>query len=430
MDPATQQQSGENPQSTAPNHPKPERPALNTPISTPTAAERPVGTWAPAADVQTEPEPAQAPPQTLNQNLQPMISSSPAEQVPPEQQAQQVGQEVTELSIPVLNPTDSSQDLNLTGQTHFLEQDPALDSNSQTNQLPQELFAAQNPNNLQALQPKPESKSKKIILSIFGILVFLSLMLGTYILFFGNKAASEYKENSGITTYQEAFGQINQSLQKSPADKATLEAGINKLKIAENNQKALAGVFLGTLNPNYKQAKQLGVVIGEYRTNTKAFQEQYAFPNFLTALSDSDQVFAELTKLNQTDFNSVAAETFSQNLTTATNNCKQLITNLKESAKPADLSTPTDSFANAIRDICNQLPSTIQAIIEGKSGLLSSGDQESIKRVLTAANNNISSIINGSSISSFYINQLTSYTRSAKEESARLQKEAESIITN
>ena len=417
MDPTTQDQSTATPSAEPANSPRPERPALNTPISTPTAEQRPVGTWAPAAQAEFEPEQPPVQPeatQASTPNLEPMISgttNTQTEQLPPEQQAQQVGQELTELSLsPQVQPRQAS------------------DATAPNQQLPAEFFAAQTTN--QTPPKKPHSKLKKVLLSLFGFFMLLALLLGAYIMFFGNKAASDYKENSSITTYKEAFEQISQSLQKSPADKATLEAGVNKLKIAENNQTTLSSIFLGKLNPNYKKAKQLGTVINEYRTSTKTYQENYAFANFLTALSSSDQTLNLLIDLGKTDFKTVPVETFNQNLTTATQNCSQLITDLKESVKPSDLSVASDSFTNAINEICSQLPTTLQEVTNGKSGLLGQTDQANITRILTATNNNISSIINGSSISSFYINQLTSYTRAAKDESARLLKEAEAILAN
>lgn len=382
--------------------PKPERPVLNTPISTPD--ERPIGSWAPAAQTESaeEPSPAYNQPESTP-NLEPMISASfspTPEQTQPELQAQQIGQEVTEITAP-------QEELQV--QVPVQEVEPAL------TYAPDPL-------------PKESGKPRKLLLSILSLIMIFALILGVYIFIFGTKAASSYKENSSISTYKEAFEQISQSLQKSPADKATLEAGINKLKIAEDNQANLSKILLGQLNPKYKKAQQLGSVIGEYRTNAKSFQEKYAFPTFLATLSESDSALSAILKLNQTDFKTTPIETFSQNVTSATDNCKQLITKLKEAAKPADLSAPTESFANSLSDVCTQLPNTIQDIVEGKSGLVDSADQEKIQRTLTAANNNISSIINGSSTSSFFINQLTAYARSAKDESASLLKEAEVIL--
>ena len=107
MDPTTQDQSATTPSAESANSPKPERPALNTPISTPTAEQRPVGTWAPAAQAESEPEQPPVQPETTQAstpNLEPMISGSTStnaqtEKLPVEQQAQQVGQELTELSL-------------------------------------------------------------------------------------------------------------------------------------------------------------------------------------------------------------------------------------------------------------------------------------------------------------------------------------------
>lgn len=425
MDPSEQDQTqpAQAPQQPAvtPEQPKAERPALNTPISVPSPEQRPVGTWAPATEATENPTVVAEQTPAPSTNLEPMISSFATKDPNQEldtapAEVQQVGQELAGLSLNQAS-TQPAQNLELSERTETLG--PVA---SPTSELFQQETLNQN-------LPK-SSKLKKVLLSILGCSLFVALFLGVYIFIFGNKVVENYRTSSSITIYQSAFQEISSALEKTPADKAKLESGFNKLKIAESNHGQLSNLFLGNLNPNYKKAKEMGGAISEYHANTKKFQENYAFVSFLTALSNVDLSLNAISELNKTDFSKVPVETFSTNLENATQNCKDLITSLKEAAKPADLSLASGAFTSALAATCEELPKTVQSVTDGKTGLLGTEDQEKLKAILTATSNNISSIINGSNISSFYINQLTSYSRAAKDESAKFQKEAEALLAD
>jgi CRISPR/Cas system type I-B associated protein Csh2 (Cas7 group RAMP superfamily) len=92
------------------------------------------------------------------------------------------------------------------------------------------------------------------------------------------------------------------------------------------------------------------------------------------------------------------------------------------------MSTPIDTYHKALTDICTSLYPTIEATLKDKTGIMTPEDQTKIKEALTGVSNSATSFTNGSGSASFYINQLSSYLRSAHDEAEKLQQSAEAIL--
>lgn len=386
---------------------------------------RPVAPW-PPADTQ-----AQAT-QAVEQPMAPSPTFDPLTQ----QAAQTIGQETAEAAgaIPNVDPDPAT---NMAGPSIGAQQAASIPDQSNpalTSSPLDPSVASMSDEQADTLFKEEEStkklfkkkKIKKVLKVSIALLLSLIIIAGAYIFLMGNSAASSYKNQSSVTAYQEAFGQISDSLSANPVDSTKLNEGISKLKTAEERNPRLSSVILGDLNPNYKKAKNLNGAISAYRETTKGYREKYSYPDFITALSANNSSVDTLQKLNSQTFTTVE-DTLSLVKKTS-EDCTKNTTALKNSDKPSDLSLASEAYYKALADICTPLESTIQTILKDKTGALADADRDAIKSALNGVSNSSTSLINGSGPSSFYVNQLTSYLRSAQDEATKLKDSAASIL--
>jgi hypothetical protein len=421
--PAPQNASEPNPISTSPEvvSPSPlERPAQKAEL--PNQYERPVAPWPPNSAVS---QPDIAP--QLAQD--PIAAATPTPQVDPLAPAQTgptvdqqvMGREVTDAAEMQQNIDSTSSNLQVGINTNpMLDGSAPLMTDNQASTLFQEGASTK--------KLLSHNKHKRLLKRIGLALGLILVILIAYIFLYGNRVAQSYKDGSSITTYKDAFTEISSALDVSPVDSSKLESGLNKLKIAENNQNKIGSVFLGNYNPNYKKAKLISTSTAEYKKSTKEYQEKYSFNKFLTGLSSIGITIDNLGKLNSENYATLTYEQLAVKITNLTTDCSTAIAEVKDAAKPSDLSLASDSFIKALGEICASINPIYQEIITAKTGLISNEDQDRIKLALVGINNSVTSIVNGSGISSFYINQLTSYSRAAEQDSKNLLQSAEKIL--
>jgi hypothetical protein len=388
---------------------------------------RPLAPWPPAG---TQPQEASS----VKQPVNPAPTQTPDSLS--QQTAQTIGQETAEAAgaVPNIDPSLTPDTLspstevkpltNVSDQNNPVLPPSPLDpsASSMSDEQAENLFKEEE--STKKLFKK--KKIKKVVKVIFALLLSLIILAGSYIFLMGNSAASSYKNQSSVAAYQEAFSEISDSLSANPVDAIKLNAGIDKLKTAEERNAKLSTVILGDLNPNYKKAKNLSGAITAYRESTKGYKEKYSYAEFLSALSASNSSVEVLQKLNAQTFTTVE-DTLSLVKKTS-EDCTKNTTALKDSAKPSDLSLASEAYQKALSDICTPLESTIQAILKDKTGALADTDKDALKSALNGVSNSSTSLINGSGPSSFYVNQLTSYLRSAQDEATKLKDSAASIL--
>ncbi len=397
----------------------PHRPEQKTQINDSFA--RPVAPWPPAG-MQTA------------QTAAPTSVSDPASISP--QVAQTIGLETAEAAgaVPNLGSNPATVEQNPMPedplQTNPADQQPLNSSDSilgpnetsMSNEQADNLFKEEE--STKKLFKK--KKIKKVLKIVVATLLTLIILAGAYIFFIGNSAASSYKNQSSVAAYQEAFTDISDSLSNKPVDTTKLNAGINKLKVAEERNAKLSLVILGDLNPNYKKAKSLSGSVNTYRESAKGYKQKYSYSEFLSALSTNNSSIDALQKLNSQTFTTVE-DTLSL-IKKTSDDCTKNATSLKSADKPSDLSLAAEAYYKALADICSPLESTVQTILKDKTGALSDTDKDSLKSALTGVSNSSTSLINGSGASSFFVNQLTSYLRSAQDEATKLKDSADSIL--
>lgn len=400
---------------TSPIADQPVRPAQNTQFNE--SFERPVAPWPPASTTSSQTSsggPAVANPQPVSPSVAQTIGLETAEAagaVPNVGSAAQPTQNDNATTAPedVFEPPAKAPEMIL----------PPKDmSDEQANSLFTEEEATK--------KRDKKRKIKKVVKIVLGLLLSLIVIVAAYIFVIGNSAASSYKNQSSVTAYQDAFTEITESLTKDPVDSVKLSSGINKLKSAEDNSAKLSTVILGDLNPNYKKAKNFSLTIADYKESTKGYTEKYSYPEFITALSSNNDTVVDLQKLNAEAFTTV--EDTLKRVKEVSETCIKNTSALKDSAKPSDLGTASEAYYKALNDICSPLEPTIQTILKDKNGALSDADKGSVKSALNGVSNSSTSLINGSGPSSFYINQLTSYVRSALDEATKLKDSADAIL--
>jgi len=207
-----------------------------------------------------------------------------------------------------------------------------------------------------------------------------------------------------------------------------LESGLNKLKIAEDNNTKLNSIILGDLNPNYKKVKKLSSTVAAYKEGTKSYKDKFSYPTYIASIASANGVVDDLQKLGGINVQAVNSEDVLKDVKELTDKCTKAITGIKDSPKPADMSTPTDTYHKALTDICIPLLGTIETTLTGKTGIMTPEDQTKVKEILSGVANSASSFVNGSGSASFDINQLSAYLREAHDEADKLKQAAEAIL--
>lgn len=397
-----------------------QRPPQNTQITDQFA--RPVAPWPPAGQVPAQ-ETVNAVPVPVTPTPQPEVNTiSP-------QVAQTIGLETSEAAgaIPNLGDQQVAKPVaQVIAEDSPLGPTPPVAATEEpmTDNQAGNLFKEED----STKKRNKKAKTKKILKIVIGLLVTLIVLAGAYIFWFGNKAAQSYKNSSSISAYQTAFSDISGSLEKDPVESAPLEAGLNKLKIAEDNNTQLSVVVLGTVNPNYKKAKTLSGLVDNYKASTKSYKDKYSYPAFLASLANTNSVVNSLGDLDKIDVKVVHAEDVLKSVQTISDKCTKATAGIKDSPKPADMSTPTDTYYKALSEICSSLEPTIEVVLKDKTGIMTPEDQTKVKDALAGVSNSANSFTNGSGSASFYINQLSSYLRSAHDEAQKLQQSAEAIL--
>jgi len=387
----------------------PPRPAQATPVMD--SFSRPVAPW-----------PANP------QQAQNAAATNPAAEFSP-QVAQTVGHETSEAAGAIPNLGSSGDPVTTPTTTDsFLDEPAATPPESEppvmTDTQAKDLFKEED-------ATKKHFKSIKIkkALKVFLGLIILTLIIGgVYIFWFGTKAAQSYKNSSSISSYKDAFTEITDSIAQQPMDSAKLESGLNKLKIAEDNNTKLNSIILGDLNPNYKKVKKLSSTVAAYKEGTKSYKDKFSYPTYIASIASANGVVDDLQKLGGINVQAVNSEDVLKDVKELTDKCTKAITGIKDSPKPADMSTPTDTYHKALTDICIPLLGTIETTLTGKTGIMTPEDQTKVKEILSGVANSASSFVNGSGSASFDINQLSAYLREAHDEADKLKQAAEAIL--
>lgn len=415
------------------------------PSQTPNIApvpERPVEAWPPAGTpaaeelnkISTQTESPTNIPNNPNQNIAPT-------------EAQALGAEVSEAAQPPVGsvtepaPAQQSKPVN-SGMDGFVSPvaQEIKDSVNSAEANNVETTPAKNPMSDQQadklFQEEPETKKrnrqkkvKKILISLLVLLAVILIAGGSYIFFFGNKAASDYSNATSNSAYKEAFGQIQSSLSEIPVNSSELQSGLNKLKVAQNNSKQLSSVILGDLNPNYKKAKQAAQSTDSFITKANDYQSKYAdSADFLVALSNSLEVITKIEDYGSKDLSTTPAEKISADLSEILKDCTDSSVALTQVTKPGELSEASEELSKALVAICTESIDSIEdgllALVSGKTGLLSTEDQEKAKLFLSSYASTSTGLVENYKVD---IKSLTQFLQDALEQAKTLEQEAQAL---
>lgn len=416
------------PAPTEPSRPEPATQNITPPL------ERPVEAWPPAGT------PAAA---EVAQASVPITEGSSNQPTPTE--AQTIGTEVseaagaipsasTEPTPPPIAPAPGGMDGFVTPIAKEIRD--SVNTNSVTSSEP--TMSDQQADKLFQEEPatkarKKHAKIKKVIVSLLLIALLSVIAGGAYIFYFGNKAAQSYVDTASTTAYKEAFSQIQTALGEQPVNKAELEAGFNKLKVAQSNSQGLSPVVLGQLNPNYKKAQQASEAGEAYRAKAEEYQEKYAeYAEFLATLSTSLALVSEFDDLPSIDLTTTPAEKLSADLNALLTKCNDSVRALAEVSKPGELSEDTAGLSKNLALICTESTSSLEdgviTLLVGKTGILSASDQEAAKEYLVVFTNTSTNIANAET-GAVNLQTLTDYQQSALDEAKELHQEAEATAS-
>lgn len=412
-----------------------QRPA---PVTAPVApVERPVEAWPPAGTPAAQ-EALDQQPYAMQPDMQPQVASAP---LPNPLETQAIGTEATQAANPpmgVETPAQASSPQDMNG---FIVTPAAQEIKNAAANSTDTIMSDQQADKLFQEEPATKARNKKhklkkFFISLFILLLVSALAAAGYILFFGNKVAKTYTDTSSLNGYKESFTQVQSALSKQPIDSAELEAGLNKLKVASQNDKKLVVIPLGQLNPNYKKAQDLSSLESGYKSQASKYFDDYgAYAPFISNLSKSLNLISELEDTENIDLSTATSEAIDLKFGELLTECKVLIAGLGSATEPADLSKGTDQVVAYFNDICINSESSLEkagtVLLNGKTGPVAEADKAALTNLISTYSQSSMLLTSGTTPGSDEteeFNKLLAYQRSALEDAQKLLEQVDAII--